>query len=340
MKVKMHNLVESIRTLLGRTKDHIEDTAIHVTGADRAKINGAFSASGEFLNGPDVNYDLLEPNKIYRVGDPTGAQGAPPEMWGVLVSYQTADSFIVQEYYAGVANRKYMRQGHDGGVGWSSWVATGFTQDTLNSWNAGANAASRFPQACQHISDWNTATLNGMYMATNAANAPENSSSWHMGVVFAHAHNWTVQKVVRFSDINNTREFERRQVDGVWMDWRETSPTLSYNGAAPSGMVLLSANAGWFVNQPIDFICERVGRAVHVHGMLIANLATPQTNIATFPVGFRPARNVSSLTVYCVHWPDKYRGAIVDSVGNVTLKDSSNTPQGAAIFLTGSFYTL
>lgn len=79
---------------------------------------------------------------------------------------------------------------------------------------------------CLSVTDWDTATTTGWYMASDAANAPV--TGWLYGEVIAHNPKYTRQILYRFatnSDITSNRcdRYERVQHNGIWGDWVNTS---------------------------------------------------------------------------------------------------------------------
>ena len=79
---------------------------------------------------------------------------------------------------------------------------------------------------CATVTDWNSATATGWYMASDAANAP--ATGWLYGEVIAHNPKYTRQILYRFatnSDITSNRcdRYERVQHNGAWGDWVNTS---------------------------------------------------------------------------------------------------------------------
>lgn len=91
--------------------------------------------------------------------------------------------------------------------------------------NAGTVPDARLPArlggVAATISDWNAATSNGWYMASDAINAPE-ASGWFIGLVENHgAVGWCTQTVHAFaSDMAaDTKTWRRDQNIGTWGSW-------------------------------------------------------------------------------------------------------------------------
>lgn len=89
---------------------------------------------------------------------------------------------------------------------------------------AGANnyfLPTRLGETALQISDWNTATTNGWYMAQNGTNAPE-ASIWFIGHVENHgALGWCTQTVHGFTNdsSSDTKSYRREQNNGEWGAW-------------------------------------------------------------------------------------------------------------------------
>lgn len=99
---------------------------------------------------------------------------------------------------------------------------------------------------CKTITDWNAATTNGWYMASNAANRP--ADGWLYGIVIAHNANYVRQIVYHFaSDANvsgsNCDRYERVKHNGTWGSWANTS----VRKAVPSNAVFTDTNT-WKAN--------------------------------------------------------------------------------------------
>ncbi|WP_339212903.1 pyocin knob domain-containing protein [Solibacillus sp. FSL W8-0372] len=215
---------------------HYGDKTAHITSQERSKWNGGFLAkSNNFISGQEVNFDLLEANKSYKVGEATG-HNAPPTGYGILNYYFPEQGYGLQEFTTMVGDIKYTRR-YDAGVSggeWSAWKQATFSQSTITGWNNGAEVYLRFLPYCTQITNWNFATKNGMYMGLDAANAP--NAQWHMGEVISHADNWLIQRVVRFgANSENGKKFERMRIDNVWEPWREVDQNVVYDKAHLGG---------------------------------------------------------------------------------------------------------
>lgn len=91
--------------------------------------------------------------------------------------------------------------------------------------NAGTVPDARLPPrlgaVAATISDWDAATSNGWYMASDAINAPQ-ASTWFIGHVENHgAAGWCTQTVHAFSgDLEaDTKTYRREQNNGAWSAW-------------------------------------------------------------------------------------------------------------------------
>ena len=126
--------------------------------------------------------------------------------------------------------------------------------DTKLSGKANASHGKHVPDTCTTITDWNSATTTGWYMASGASNAP--SSAWYFGYVIAHNTNYIVQEVYQFTastDAKAIPKYIRAKMNGTWGSWAEvtvqkkvptdakftdtvyTHPTSSGNKHIPSG---------------------------------------------------------------------------------------------------------
>lgn len=84
-----------------------------------------------------------------------------------------------------------------------------------------ARLPERLKSIAQTITDWNSATSNGWYMAVAGANAPE-VSIWFIGHVENHgAAGWCTQTVHGFANDSesDTKTYRREQNNGVWGSW-------------------------------------------------------------------------------------------------------------------------
>lgn len=103
--------------------------------------------------------------------------------------------------------------------------------DTNTTYSAGrgislSGTTFKVADTCTTISDWNSATTSGYYMASSASNAPV--SGWLYGEVIAHNTNYVRQIVYRFAVNNevangNCDKYERVKHNGTWGSWVNTS---------------------------------------------------------------------------------------------------------------------
>lgn len=94
--------------------------------------------------------------------------------------------------------------------------ASDITSGTL----ADARLPARLGPTAQSISDWNSATSNGWYMSSTAANAP--AGGWFIGHTENHgAAGWCTQTVHAFSGDTegDTKTYRREQNNGSWGPW-------------------------------------------------------------------------------------------------------------------------
>lgn len=101
------------------------------------------------------------------------------------------------------------------------------TQSAITSaLNGKANSShgKHVPDTCTTITDWNSATTTGWYMAHAASNAP--SSEWYFGRVIAHNTNYVYQEVFAFTASTDARVIQRyirAKMNGTWGAWTEVT---------------------------------------------------------------------------------------------------------------------
>lgn len=92
---------------------------------------------------------------------------------------------------------------------------------TIAANNVTQDSTHRFmTDVCKSITDWNTATTNGLYMASGAANAPD--TAWYFGRVLVHNTNYLYQEVFKFtvsSDAKAIPKYIRARTNGTWGAW-------------------------------------------------------------------------------------------------------------------------
>ena len=123
--------------------------------------------------------------------------------------------------------------------------------DNNTTYSAGAQlalsgTAFKLKDYCTEITDWNNATTNGWYMASNAANKP--ADGWIYGITISHNTNYVRQIVFHFaSDANvsgsNCDRYERVKHSGTWGSWVNTS----VRKAVPSNAAFTDTNT-WKAN--------------------------------------------------------------------------------------------
>lgn len=171
------------------------------------------------------------------------------------------------------------------------------TIDTYKSnWDAGYNVYTRFQGECVTITDWNLATLNGMYMGANVMNAP--TTDWHMGITIAHNDLYIVQKVI---GVTNGREYERQKYNGVWENWIETSPRQLFQSVSNGKALVANAITGKGVSTSTT-----------------AEFATMASNINAIPTGGRKwsgtLNSISGTTAFT-----RYNGSGTDNLPSITF---------------------
>ena len=89
----------------------------------------------------------------------------------------------------------------------------------------GAAASSHgrhVPTSCDTITDWNSATSTGWYMASGAKNAPTSGTTWYFGYVIAHNSSYVIQEAYQFTastDAKAIPKYIRAKMNGTWGAW-------------------------------------------------------------------------------------------------------------------------
>ena len=117
------------------------------------------------------------------------------------------------------------------------------TQAAINtalSGKANSSHGAHVPSTCNTITDWNSATTTGWYMANGATNAPT-ANAWYFGEVIAHNTNYVIQTVYQFTastDAKAIPKYIRAKMNGTWGSW--TNVTVAK--AVPSNAVFTDTN--------------------------------------------------------------------------------------------------
>ena len=117
------------------------------------------------------------------------------------------------------------------------------TQAAINtalSGKANSSHGTHVPSTCNTITDWNSATTTGWYMASGATNAPT-ANAWYFGEVIAHNTNYVIQTVYQFTastDAKAIPKYIRAKMNGTWGSW--TNVTVAK--AVPSNAVFTDTN--------------------------------------------------------------------------------------------------
>ena len=112
------------------------------------------------------------------------------------------------------------------------------TQAAINtalSEKANSSHGTHVPSTCNTITDWNSATTTGWYMANGATNAPT-ADAWYFGEVIAHNTDYVLQTVYQFTvsiDAKAIPKYIRAKKNGTWGSW--TNVTVSK--AVPSNAI-------------------------------------------------------------------------------------------------------
>ena len=112
--------------------------------------------------------------------------------------------------------------------------------NTALSGKANSSHGAHVPSTCNTITDWNSATTTGWYMANGATNAPT-ANAWYFGEVIAHNTNYVIQTVYQFTastDAKAIPKYIRAKMNGTWGSW--TNVTVAK--AVPSNAVFTDTN--------------------------------------------------------------------------------------------------
>ena len=144
--------------------------------------------------------------------------------WDLYVQKSEAwDSIDILRYH----RSEYLEAKLD--LTWKNVHATalpdGATAATHISPYASASHGTHVPATCTSITDWNSATATGWYMASNATNAPS-ENAWYFGYVIAHNANYVIQEVYQFtaaSDASIIPKYIRVKQNGTWGAWKNVT---------------------------------------------------------------------------------------------------------------------
>lgn len=254
-----------------------------------------FLVSEQYLSGSTTNFNTLTTSGIYKIGATEGATGRPPMGYGILEVYEPETSYVRQDFIS-FSGEGVTRFSDNGGLTWSAWRQFRHLEQTYQNWNAGYDTYTRFPGNCKTITDWNTAVLNGMYMASGASNAPD--GAWYIGTVIAHNDAWVVQKLMAFTDTNaEMREYERTKVNGAWQPWIETSPRKAFTGVVNGKTALASAISDKGVyTSPVETFANMSNNIRAIPARKFASGTTISQVGTTFQYAY-PASNVSQASI-------------------------------------------
>lgn len=93
---------------------------------------------------------------------------------------------------------------------------------------ADARLPERLKPECKGITDWNSVTANGWWMAENAPNAPT-PGHWYYGQTIVHNGDWVEQRVVRFTEteFDARPTYKRWRLGGMWGSWQRVYDTAA-----------------------------------------------------------------------------------------------------------------
>lgn len=186
----------------------------------------------------------------------------------ILIRWASNTDYITKQIYHCHNKKTYQRFCTNGT--WDAWTeikttdtnttytfATGSTQGAFTVTPSGGTAqtvkihdlGNIYTTATNHNAsddlDWNLYVNNGWHMAANAANSPDSSVTWWIGIVSRHNEKYITQDVWSFTDSANNiaRHYVRRKVNNVWGQWNEVKYTDTTYGAE-KGISLTSGKFG------------------------------------------------------------------------------------------------
>ncbi len=119
--------------------------------------------------------------------------------------------------------------------------------DVTDAANVAPSLRSSIWPAAQLVADWNSANVNGWYMAAGASNAPE-ADYWFIGHVWQHNAGYLVQEVTSFMGATetNSRTYMRLLSNGVWQPWwrvRKTQAELDARYGLRTSLAVTAASS-------------------------------------------------------------------------------------------------
>ena len=155
---------------------------------------------------------------------------------------------------------------------------------------ANTSHGTHVPSTCNTISDWNSATSNGWYMASGGTNGPV-ADTWFMGYVLAHNSNYVIQELYGFTsstDAYSIPKYMRVKENGTWGEWKNvtvskqvpsnakfTDTVYSHPSTHPATMISTDASHR-FVSDSEKSTWNSKAAGNHTHDLsgLINNLST------------------------------------------------------------------
>lgn len=175
-----------------------------------------------------------------------------------------------------------------------------------------ARLPGRLGTVAATITDWNTATSNGWFMSSDAANAPEVGAVWFLGsVVTQQSARWCTQTVHGFTSdgASNTKTWRREQNGGTWGIWyrlrlSEAEQSAIYlnasnlsSGTIPSARLPSSGVvSGTYTKVTVDDT-GRVTTGSSLVAADIPNLDASKVTTGTMAVARLPAASTSAVGV-------------------------------------------
>lgn len=238
---------------------------LSVNGGAFTKIltEGAFSPASYVTvtqsAGAYANADALNGKLAYAVCGATalGTPAAYMTTWN-LGDNGNRDGQFSWSY--GTSVRLFFRNRNDYSGAWQGWQELWHTGN-FNPATYPANLPARLGASCQTVADWNAATSNGWYMASDAANAP--IGGWLLGTITVHNADWIQQEVFTFTSGPEVMRYRRHKNGGTWTAWT----TDVTHGMVNANMINLGYNPG--TNNSIG--CSNWFRALGETGLYFAS---------------------------------------------------------------------
>lgn len=208
-------LNESIGKKANQTEldTHTNNSTIHITASERTRWNEAKSHA-------DSAHARTDATKVEK-----STTNGNIKIDGTETTVYTHPSSSGNKHIPeGGKSGQILRWASDGTAKWGSDQNTEYYTGKNLTYSG---TTFRLADVCDTVTDWNTATTMGFFMAYGASNAPV-GSTWFYGQVIAHNTDYVRQILYRFAVDNsvnggNCDRYERVRQNGSWGDWTNTS---------------------------------------------------------------------------------------------------------------------